>query len=147
MLKYINNKKYNTQTAQLVGVSSNNKDKSDPLYISESLYYKKTGEFFLYCCGGVETKYSKYIKGKAKYNEEIIPYTKDKALEWVKTNLDLNDETIMKFFSENKKIGICIVMEKKYHDKLTHICKSQKITYVDFLKKKIDETLQEDEKL
>ena len=51
MIKIINGKKYNTDTAKMVGDYDNNQPTNDFYYFAEELYRKKTGEFFLY--GGV----------------------------------------------------------------------------------------------
>ena len=48
MKKIINGKKYDTETATSVGEYSSNYACSDYKYYDETLYKKKTGEFFLY---------------------------------------------------------------------------------------------------
>lgn len=48
MSKIINGKKYDTETAALVGEWNNGLYTNDIYYQSEDLYLKKTGEFFLY---------------------------------------------------------------------------------------------------
>lgn len=52
MKKIINGKKYDTDTAKEVGYSNNGLLSTDIDYIEETLYQKKTGEFFLYGEGG-----------------------------------------------------------------------------------------------
>lgn len=48
MKKIINGKKYDTETATSVGEYSSNYACSDYKHYDETLYKKKTGEFFLY---------------------------------------------------------------------------------------------------
>ena len=57
MKKIINGKLYNTETAHLVGTWSNEMD-GDFSWTEESLYQKKTGEFFIYGQGGAHTRYA-----------------------------------------------------------------------------------------
>lgn len=71
MIIHINNKIYNTRTAKLIGewrVKGDSTD--DPQFTQETLYRKKTGEYFLFCEGGAEsvnsarTGHGKRIKGE-----------------------------------------------------------------------------------
>ena len=75
----INGKKYDTDTAKRVcGYSWGYC--SDFHYISETLYRKKTGEFFICGKGGAMSKYSQsYGDGSFGGAEEIIPITVDDA--------------------------------------------------------------------
>lgn len=78
----INGKKYDTETAKRVcGYSWGYA--SDFHYVSETLYRKKTGEFFIYGEGGAMSKYSKSCgNGSFSGAEEIIPITVDDAKEF-----------------------------------------------------------------
>ena len=88
MDKIINGKRYNTNTATIVGEWDNG------IYgginsIEETLYRKRTGEFFLFGSGGANTKYSKYI-GSNNWagSEVIIPLSWEEAQEWAEKHLD-----------------------------------------------------------
>lgn len=76
MKKIINGKKYNTETAQKMGERDSEHEVND----FESLYRKKTGEFFLhsYCEGG----------GLNGGGDQIIPLTEREAKEWAEARLE-----------------------------------------------------------
>lgn len=88
MKKIINNKLYNTETAQLIGYWANTGDTRDFAYIREELYRKRTGEFFLYGEGGPMSHYSRSI-GNNEWSgtEEIIPLTWESARKWAEEHL------------------------------------------------------------
>lgn len=60
--KIINGKRYNTKTAKKVACYSNGYPYTDFGYFCETLYRKKTGEFFLHEDGGAFTKYAHTCK-------------------------------------------------------------------------------------
>lgn len=91
MKKVINGKMYNTETAKAVGYYDNNLPRNDLGYCEETLYKKKTGEFFLYGIGGPASKYSKpVIDLNWSGSESIIPLSNEEAKKWAETNLDTN---------------------------------------------------------
>lgn len=88
MRRIINNKVYDTETAKRVGFWSNDYLYSDLQYESESLYQKKTGEFFIYGEGGPMSSYA-VRRGVSEYagSEKIFPATFEQAREWAEKNL------------------------------------------------------------
>lgn len=98
MKKIINGKKYDTETAALVAGYWNGYGRGDFNFISEELYLKRTGEFFLYAEGGPLTQYCDYSGGNRTYGEWIIPYSKEEAIEWVEKHCD--SETYEKLFGD-----------------------------------------------
>lgn len=89
MKKYINGRKYDTETAQAVGSWSNNRSYGDFSRCEETLYRKKTGEFFLYGEGGPMSRYAKSAGDNSwSGGEEIHPLTFDEAREWAEEQLD-----------------------------------------------------------
>ena len=89
MKKYINGKKYDTETAQAVGSWSNNRTYSDFSWCAETLYRKKTGEFFLYGAGGPMSHYAKSAGDNSwSGGEEIRPMSFDEARAWAEEQLD-----------------------------------------------------------
>lgn len=94
MKKIINGKKYDTSTAKEIA----RWDNGDCLsfgWCSETLYRKKTGEYFLHGEGGPTSKYCEYSDGMQRSGEQIIPLTGGKkAREWAEQNLggDLYEE-------------------------------------------------------
>lgn len=92
MKKVINNKLYNTDTAKKLGTWENTRDYRDPGCISESLYQKRTGEYFLYGEGGPMSKYARSTsQNNWSGGEMIMPLTVDKAREWAEEHLDADE--------------------------------------------------------
>ena len=88
MKKIINRKRYDTETAKLIG-SYGYSNPSDFNYWSEDLYQKKTGEFFLYGEGGARTQYAQAIDLNSWCGgERIMPLSYDEAREWAEKHLD-----------------------------------------------------------
>ena len=88
MKKIINGKRYDTETAKLIGEDSYS-NPSDFDYWSEELYQKKTGEFFLYGEGGARTQYAQAVDQNSwTGGERIMPLSYDEAREWVEKHLD-----------------------------------------------------------
>jgi len=87
MKKIIGNKKYDTDTAKLIGSISYGYP-SDLNYWNEELYQKKTGEFFLYGVGGPMSKYAHRI-GQNEWSggEELFPLTPEEAKRWTEEHL------------------------------------------------------------
>jgi len=91
MKKIINGKRYDTETAQLIG-SASYSNRSDFRFWSEELYRKKTGEFFLYGEGGPASKYGRKIEQNTwAGGEQIIPLTLKEAQEWAEKYLDADE--------------------------------------------------------
>jgi DNA-binding XRE family transcriptional regulator len=92
MRKIIDGKKYDTETATLVGSYSPNANRRDFRWVCEELYRKRTGEYFLYGEGGPMSKYSRQVEqnGWAE-GEKIIPLSQDEAMEWAEKNLEVDE--------------------------------------------------------
>lgn len=86
--KIINYKKYDTDTAESLGSSTNGLDSSNFYYVYEELFIKKTGEYFLYVEGGRGSKYGKRCGNMYLNDKKIIPYTEEEAKVWAMENLD-----------------------------------------------------------
>ena len=90
MKQIISGKKYDTETATEIGFYSNAGDWRDFHHLVETLYRKRTGEYFLHGEGGPATKYSKSI-GQNSWSggEKIIPLNFEAARKWAEENLDV----------------------------------------------------------
>ena len=88
MKKIIDGRMYNTETATELGDFWNGLGASDFNSLSETLYRKKNGEFFLYGEGGAMSKYSQLFGNESCGGEEIIPLTEEQAKHWAEKNLD-----------------------------------------------------------
>ncbi len=92
MKKYINGKKYDTETAKAVGSWSNHRGCRDFSHCEETLYRKKTGEFFLHGEGGALSRYAEPGNGNMRGSgESIRPLTFDEAREWAEEKLSAEE--------------------------------------------------------
>ena len=98
MKKVINGKLYNTETAELIDNYSNGLSNRDFRNITEELYRKKNGEFFLYGYGGPLTKYRERCGDMWGSGENIIPITEAEAKEWLETHS--TTETYIEVFGQ-----------------------------------------------
>lgn len=99
MKKIINGRKYDTDTA--TEIASFCGFKGDIRYTDETLYRKRTGEFFLYGEGGTGSKYAHVIDsstGTRTPGYGIVPLTEQEAKEWLEANSDA--ETYEECFGE-----------------------------------------------
>ena len=92
MKKIIHGKKYDTKTATVIGESGNGLGYRDFNWCEETLYRKKTGEFFLHGEGGPASAYAEHVaSGGWTSGETIVPLTIDEAKEWAEDNLSADD--------------------------------------------------------
>ena len=89
MKRIINQKRYNTEKAEKVGEYWNGLSKSDFGHITETLYRKRTGEFFLHGVGGANTKYAKAVGTNCwQGDERLMPLEFETARKWAEKHLD-----------------------------------------------------------
>ena len=79
MKKIVNGRKYDTETAALVGNWCNGFPRSDFRYRYEALYRKRTGEYFLRGAG-------RHGSGDA-----IVPLSDGDARKWVEGHLEVGE--------------------------------------------------------
>lgn len=93
MKKIIDGKVYDTETAQQVGEpwSPGDCGPSDFDFVMETLYRKRTGEYFLHGEGGARTKYAEAC-GASEWTggERIMPLSYDEARDWAERHLDVD---------------------------------------------------------
>ena len=91
MKKIINGKIYDTETAKVLGSDSYSNPR-DFHYWGETLYQKRTGEFFLYGEGGPMSRYAQSIDQNSwSGGEKIMPLSAARAREWAEEHLDADD--------------------------------------------------------
>lgn len=92
MKRIINQKRYDTDKAVKVGEYWNGLSKSDFGHITETLYRKKTGEFFLHGQGGANTKYAKPIGTNCwQGSERLMPLEFETARKWAEKHLTVEE--------------------------------------------------------
>lgn len=85
MKKIIAGKVYDTDKAKKIGCDWNGLERSDDKFFCETLYVKKTGEYFLHGEGGVLSSYSDGNSG----SEVIKPLSYNIAKSWAEEKLSL----------------------------------------------------------
>lgn len=89
MPRIINGKTYDIHTAKLVGSWNNGRARTDFEWFEESMYRKRTGEFFLYCEGGPMSRYAGSSGDNTwRPGHLITPLSYQAAVEWGKKHLD-----------------------------------------------------------
>ena len=87
MKKIIRGRQYDTDTAQRIGSWDNGLSGTDLEYTDETLYRKRTGEFFLDGCGGARSRYAEVDGNMMAPGNRIVPVTFDQAREWAEEHL------------------------------------------------------------
>lgn len=92
MVKIIKGRKYDTATTKEVGSFANAGGWRDFSHYEETLYKKRTGEYFLHGQGGPMSKYAK-AEGQNSWSggSDIIPLSFDEAREWAEEHLDADE--------------------------------------------------------
>ena len=95
MNQVINGKRYDTYTAKYIaetGSLDQGIGPDDFRYWSETLYQKRTGEFFLFGKGGPMSKYSRpYETNGSQSGYKIIPLTFGQAKQWAEKAMDADE--------------------------------------------------------
>lgn len=92
MKKIIEGKKYDTETAKCIGEWWNNNDVRNFSHVEETLYQKRTGEFFIFGVGGPSSKYAR-SEGQNSWTggEKIIPVSYPRAKAWAEEKLTVEE--------------------------------------------------------
>lgn len=90
MKKVINGRLYDTDKARRIGRDDGG---SDSMTVwSETLYQKRTGEYFIHGEGGAMTKYAASTEyGNWRSGQKIIPLTAATAREWAEEHLTADE--------------------------------------------------------
>lgn len=95
MKKIINNKRYDTETAKQIAETGSWEQGIGPSnfnFWSETLYQKRTGEYFLFGEGGPLSKYSEpYENNGSQSGAKIIPLTLGQAKQWAEKAMDADE--------------------------------------------------------
>lgn len=118
MKKYINNKSYDTDKATAIGSYDNGNSGFDS--ITETLYRKRTGEYFLHGEGGARTVYGE-SRGNNSWvgGESIVPLTVDAAAQWAEQHLsaDAYAEIFGEAMEDDTKKLVSINVTTTAHEK------------------------------
>lgn len=96
---------YNTESAKQIAYDSSNLCMSDFRYWCETLYKKKTGEYFLHGEGHAMSEYAVTEGGSSRWGEQVIPYSEKQAKKWAENHLDGDEyETIFGKINDEENI-------------------------------------------
>lgn len=88
MKKIIKGKVYSTESARKIGSWASSEDCGNLDYFEETLYQKRTGEFFIHGEGGARTRYAAQTgQNTWKGGEAILPIGYDDARAWAEEHL------------------------------------------------------------
>lgn len=93
MKKVIRGRVYDTTKAKKIYETDNGLGYNDLYYISETLYCKKTGEYFLHGDGGAGTGYAKHCGTTSVGAEDIVPLTYNEAKQWAEEHMNGDEYT------------------------------------------------------
>ena len=88
MKKIINGKRYDTETARKVASCGHGDGPRDFRYYCETLYCKRSGEYFLAGEGGPMTKYARPVGNSRTGGENVFPLTYEQARDWAEREMD-----------------------------------------------------------
>lgn len=92
MKQIIKGKLYDTDTAKEISFWSNNRSRRDFSFCEETLYKKRTGEYFIFGSGGPMSKYSVSCGDNSwSGGSKIIPLSYKAAQEWGEDKMDADD--------------------------------------------------------
>lgn len=92
MKAIINGRKYDTDTAKKIASYWNGHSCRDFCNVTEELYIKRTGEYFLYGYGGPMSKYAHAVGDNSwSGGEKITPLTEAEARVWAETHIDVDE--------------------------------------------------------
>lgn len=90
MKKIIKNRLYDTATATEIAHRSTPVSTRDFSYTRETLYRKRTGEYFLHGEGGALSRYASRDYDGMTWGEDILPLSYDTAREWAERYMDVD---------------------------------------------------------
>ena len=90
MKKIVHGRKYDTDTATKIASMDNDLGRNDFRRIEETLYLKKTGEYFIFGKGGPMTRYSEYDGNVSRGSCDIVPISIEDAKKWAATYMTVD---------------------------------------------------------
>lgn len=113
MKKIINGKRYDTNTAKALG-SDSFSNRLDFGFWEETLYMKRTGEFFLHGEGGAMSRYAVSMGNNSwRGGESIIPVSGEEAMKWAEKHLsaDKYEEIFGIPTEDGEKKNLCLSLD------------------------------------
>jgi hypothetical protein len=124
MRKIIDGKVYDSETAKKIGQWKNDYTCDHSNYCEESLFLKKTGEFFIHGYGGTMSKYAKK-NGNNKWSDSSvikpIPFAKAKKWAMEMLNGEEYEANFGLVTEDENRITISISITTSTHEKLKRL--------------------------
>lgn len=98
MVKIINRKKYDTETAELLHAWNNGIFDNDFRSCSEDLCRTKNGAFFLHGSGGPMSEYAVSYGNTTSGGQDIRPLSQQEAIDWLEGHD--GEDAIIEHFSD-----------------------------------------------
>lgn len=89
-------------------------------YIEETLYRKRTGEFFLHGLGGSETKYAERADGGFAPGECIVALSYGQAMEWAASHMPVSHFDAL-FGNSDGDVVMSVRVKSSTRDKLRRL--------------------------
>ena len=129
--KIINGRRYDTERAKEIGYYESDFERSNFQWYEETLYQKKTGEFFIYGNGHAASPYStSYGYTSRGPGDALVPLTLEEAQKWVEEHLSV--ETYEELFGEadedDETVAVCIKLTPKTRDMAKRIASERGTT-------------------
>lgn len=139
MKKIISGKVYDTSTAELLGTYSSPGSAADFSHFKESIFRKRTGEFFIFGEGGSASRYAVQVEQNTwSGGFKIIPLTWDEARTWVESYLD--SESYERIFGpvseDNSRVAVNLSLPASSVEKARRAASQSGMSlsaYIDFL--------------
>lgn len=138
MKKIISGKVYDTTTAREVASCSHGEGPRDFRYYSETLYCKRTGEYFLAGAGGPMTKYARST-GQNSWSggEGIFPLTYEEATDWAEHEMDADDyEAEFGKVEEDETVHLHISLSAQIADRIRRTAKTEGLSISECIAKR-----------
>lgn len=149
MNKVIRGKRYNTETAKLVGTWEANEPENSDFWEKEELYQKRSGEFFLIGQGGAQTQYARFsMGGESKPGIELRPIEPEEASDWAEEHLTADEyEALFGPVAEDGSRGrITLTLLNSTIDAVRREAQRRKMNFNEYLEKLIAQQMKEDQK-
>lgn len=149
MNKVIRGKRYNTETAKLVGTCEANEPENSDFWEKEELYQKRSGEFFLIGQGGAQTQYARFsMGGESKPGIELRPIEPEEASDWAEEHLTADEyEALFGPVAEDGSRGrITLTLLNSTIDTVRREAQRRKMNFNEYLEKLIAQQMKEDQK-
>lgn len=149
MNKVIRGKRYNTESAKLVGTWEANEPENSDFWEKEELYQKRSGEFFLIGQGGAQTQYARFsMGGESKPGVELRPIEPEEASDWAEEHLTADEyEALFGPVAEDGSRGrITLTLLNSTIDTVRREAQRRKMNFNEYLEKLIAQQMKEEQK-